>query len=122
MKISKVVALSTVALAAALPTFASADRWHREDRREHRQEWKGLGLLSGAVGLVGLASHNSTLAAVGLGGALYSGIRYGDEFPHRDYRYDHRPWNDHRWDDRRYDERYRHDDRRHDDRYGRDRR
>ena len=59
--------------------------WDR-DRRvtnrydDHRQtsknNWRNLGVLGGAVGVAGLLTGNRTVAALGLGGGLYSAYRY----------------------------------------------
>ena len=109
-KIVSLVALTTLAL-GALPTVASADHWH--DWHRHHDSgngWRDLSILGGVAALAGVASHNSTLTAIGAAGAVYSGIRYendrnsgrygwhgGEEWRHddrrwRDHRFDHRAW------------------------------
>lgn len=68
---------------------AEADRRRAEERRRdrdrrndtsHRQStkntWRNVGLASGAAGVFGLITGNKTLAALGIGGGLYSASRY----------------------------------------------
>lgn len=67
------------------------DRDHRngnhrnwDDRGyDHRQNtkntWSNLGLLGGAAGVYGLITGNKTVAALGLGGGLYSLYRYDQD-------------------------------------------
>lgn len=66
------------------------DRWYGgydDRRRDTKNEWRDLGAVSGAVGVYGLLSGNRTLAALGLGGGLYSAYRY-EEDRRSDNRYD----------------------------------
>lgn len=71
------------------------DRHDLQDKRrdDHRQNtknaWRNLGIAGGAVGVVGLLSGNKTLAALGLGGGLYSTYRYEQDrkSQNRDARY-----------------------------------
>lgn len=104
---------ATASLALALPMAASADRWYdrHERRHEFRNQWRDLSVAGGVLGLVGVATHNPAVAALGLGGALYGGVRYEGETPryrrydrYRDVRYrdDHRRYDG--WRDRRYDD------------------
>ncbi|HLK15166.1 MAG TPA: hypothetical protein VKT78_10200 [Fimbriimonadaceae bacterium] len=62
------------------PMTASADS---RDRQDHRQDtknnWRNLTIGSAVVGLLGLAGHNDTVAALGAAGALYSGYRYDQD-------------------------------------------
>ena len=86
----------------------AAAGWHpwASHRRAERNEWANLAVASGVVGLIGVATHNPTVAAVGLGGAIYGGIRYDDEVRPYGYRYGH-GWDDRRWRDHRgYHRRY----------------
>src|SRR5207237_98346 len=54
---------------------AGGDR--RDDRgQDSKNEWRNLGVLGGAVGVIGLLSGDRNLAALGLGGGLYSAYRY----------------------------------------------
>lgn len=102
-QIKSLIAAAGILAVGALPTVASADHWH--DAHHHRihdsgNGWRDLSILGGVAGIAGVVTHNSTLAAVGLGGALYSGYRYEQDRAHdRDwgYRgYDHRRYDDHR--------------------------
>jgi hypothetical protein len=57
------------------------ERWREVQRRnDHRQStkntWRNLSYLGGAAGLYGLLTGNKTIAALGLGGGLYSVYRY----------------------------------------------
>ena len=76
--LSSLVAAGAVLGASAMPITASAQSWGQ--RYEHRQStkntWRNLGYGGAALGVLGLATHNNTLAALGLGGAAYSAYRY----------------------------------------------
>lgn len=117
-------AAAALVTVSALPSFASAQRWHDryDSRHAQKQQWKGLAVVGGVAGLVGLAAHNPTLTALGAAGAVYGGIRYeGEVYGDGRYgRYDRRPYDGRhygdyhdrdrggRWDDRRHDDRYDH--------------
>lgn len=79
---SKLAAGLTLAFAVAVPTLLPADAQAqgRRDRQEHRQEtknnWRNLGIAGGAAGVFSLLTGNKTLAALGIGGGLYSASRY----------------------------------------------
>ncbi len=58
-------------------------RWDRDrndrrgdNRQSQKNQWRNLGIAGGAAGLYGLLSGNRTIAALGLGGGLYSTYRY----------------------------------------------
>lgn len=60
---------------------AQQDRYsrsRRDDRNRQNQKntWRNLGYAGGAVGIYGLLTGNKTVAALGLGGGLYSAYRY----------------------------------------------
>ncbi|MDR3690108.1 MAG: hypothetical protein P4L46_12060 [Fimbriimonas sp.] len=58
------------------PAIANArDRDDYRYDRHNGNEWKGLSVISGVVGLAGLLSHDNTVAAVGLGASLYCATR-----------------------------------------------
>ena len=110
-KIVSLVALTTLAL-GALPTVAGADRWHDSYRHHNSGNgWRDLSILGGVAALAGVASHNSTLTAIGAAGAVYSGIRYENDRNSGGY-----GW--HGYEGRRHEDRrrrdYRYDARRHD--------
>jgi len=63
----------------AAPLTANAqDRY--DDASHHRQQtkntWRNVAVGSGALGVLGLFTHNSTLAIAGTAGSLYSLSRY----------------------------------------------
>ena len=45
-------------------------------RQKTKNEWRNLAIGSGAVSLLGLVKHDSTLTFAGAAGALYSANRY----------------------------------------------
>lgn len=58
---------------------ADRNRWNdrRDDNRQNQKNtWRNLGYAGGAAGLYGLLTGNKTIAALGLGGGLYSAYRY----------------------------------------------
>jgi len=86
--------LAVLALGAAMtaPSLASAQNWHRADQKE---TWKNVAIGSGIVGLIGVLSHNDTLAGIGAAGLVYSAYRYdtdgncyGSVWVEREHRYD----------------------------------
>lgn len=105
-RITSLVALTTLAMGAC-PTFASADHWHDRHHRIHDSGdgWRDLTILGGVAALAGVATHNSTLTAVGAAGAVYSGIRYENDrngggygwHGYADRRHEDRRWRDHRY-------------------------
>ena len=72
-----------IATAAILttPCVASAQRHHHHS--SNNSAWGTIALGSAAVGALGLAEHNNTLAVAGLAGAGYSLYRYNaDQHSH----------------------------------------
>jgi hypothetical protein len=76
-----------------LPAMSFAADRHERDQRN---QWNNLAIGSGILGVVGLATHDDTLATIGLGGAAYSEYRASevnrydrdhDRFYRGDYRY-----------------------------------
>ena len=99
------LALGSVAL---MPTFASAQSRHysNQHRQTQKNQWKDLTIGAGALGLLGIITHNKTLTWAGLGGAVYSGYRYEEDSKDRK-----------RWTNRDHNQRYdRQDGRRSNDR------
>ncbi len=45
-------------------------------RQQTKNGWRNAAIGSGALGVLGLATHNSTLAVLGLAGGAYSASRY----------------------------------------------
>ena len=109
-------AFAVLALAGAFLAPASANAQSRRQEAEHRKnvqnEWRNLTIGSAAAAIVGLATHNKTLAAVGAAGALYSGYRlsqdgHNDRNRDRYYsQYDRNRNNNYGWNDQygRYDQ------------------
>ena len=61
------------------PATAGAQSWLNNQihhRQQSKNTWRNAAIGSGALGVYGLLSHNSTLAIVGGAGALYSLSRY----------------------------------------------
>jgi hypothetical protein len=107
--------LAVVVIGAALmaPSMAGAQSWHSH-RQNQKEQWKDLAIGAGALGLLGVLTHNDTLTFGGLAGAAYSGWRYDqDGRDHRD-RYDRdRDWDRYGRNDRRDSDRHRWDRRHH---------
>ena len=71
------------ALALGVASFGMAPTASAQsinDLIKHRQgkknDWRNLGIAGGAAGIFGLLTGNKTIAALGLGGGLYSAYRY----------------------------------------------
>ena len=115
--VPQIVMVCAVVGVASAPVVASANdhdgvRYH--DRDHGSDTWKGLSIAGGIVGLVGLANHDNTTAAIGFGASLYSAIRAEPshrvrDWDDRDYRFDRRDdrrdWRQDRREDRRDDRR-----------------
>jgi len=80
-------AILTVASTMMASIPASAQRWDNQDRRYYRDneydrrqktknEWRNIAIGAGALGVLGLLNHDSTLTFAGAAGALYSANRY----------------------------------------------
>ena len=62
---------------AMLPQMAAGQsRTDLKHRQEQKNQWRNIGIGSGAVGLLGLLKGDSTLTFLGASGALYSAYRY----------------------------------------------
>ncbi len=69
------LATAVVIGASVLPaTPAAAQNSHH--RQQTKNNWRNVAIGSGALGVAGLLTHNSTLAIAGTAGALYSADRY----------------------------------------------
>lgn len=72
------VAVATLGSTLLAPMAANAGQ--RGDASRHRQQtkntWRNATVASGALGVLGLATHNNTLGIAGLAGAAYSASRY----------------------------------------------
>ena len=64
-------AVVVTAVAPVMP--AAAQSRHRQNTKN---TWRNAAIGSGALGVVGLLTHNSTLGIVGAAGGLYSLSRY----------------------------------------------
>lgn len=95
--VPKLISTLTLGLALAIPTLLPADAMaqsrrndrrptrtvvtkkvvqKRDNRQTQKNNWRNLGIAGGAVGVYGLLTGNKTLAALGIGGGLYSASRY----------------------------------------------
>jgi len=74
---ASIAGLATAAVMATsiLPVIPAAaqDSHHRQ---QTKNQWRNIAIGSGAVGLYGLATHNTTLGLLGAAGGLYSLNRY----------------------------------------------
>lgn len=75
MKLTKIIAstlaIAAVAGAAFAPVAANANRLQK-----HKNTWRNIAIGAAALGVIGLANHNSTEAIAGGLGAAYAGSRY----------------------------------------------
>src|SRR5450631_3390752 len=86
MKIQSLTTNLVAALAVGGATLAPASglasqhHYSRHQAATHRQHtkntWRNAAYGSGALGVLGLITHNGTLATLGLAGAGYSALRY----------------------------------------------
>lgn len=71
------VALPGMAMAQSDLQRAAKELQKQVDHRQStKNDWRNLGYVGGAVGLYGLLKHDNNLAALGIGGGLYSAYRY----------------------------------------------
>lgn len=75
-KIAAAVALGVTSIGLAPTANAQSINDLINRRQGKKNEWRNLAILGGAAGLVGLFTKNKTIAALGLGGGLYSLYRY----------------------------------------------
>lgn len=75
-KFSKTLNGTLLAALLAVPTLLPTDAMAQSHRQQTKNEWRNLGIAGGAAGVLGLLSGNKTLAALGIGGGLYSAVRY----------------------------------------------
>lgn len=73
--------LIAAALGAVLLLPIAANAQTKADKASHhrqqtKNQWRNIGIGSGAAGIYGLIRHNNTAAILGLGGAAYSFSRY----------------------------------------------
>ena len=61
---------------AAAPSTAAAQSSASRHRQQTKNEWRNLAYAGGAIGLLGLLNHDSTMTFLGTAGALYSANRY----------------------------------------------
>ena len=69
-----VIGGSLVAPIASLAQNSRARASHH--RQGTKNGWRNGAYIAGAAGLYGLATHNTTMSVLGLGGAAYSASRY----------------------------------------------
>lgn len=81
----KTITTALLALAVmgttAAPAFAYDLREPQQSqhRRSKQDEWKKIGIASGAAALLGLLTKNGTVTTLGVAGALYSAYRYEED-------------------------------------------
>jgi hypothetical protein len=75
-KIAAAASLGVASLGFAPSASAQSINELINRRQGKKNEWRNLAILGGAAGLVGLFTKNKTIAALGLGGGLYSLYRY----------------------------------------------
>jgi len=75
--LNTLIALCALMCTVLAPLSASAQTQAEIDHRQKsKNNWRNLGIGSGAVGAYGLLKGNRNLAAVGIAGGLYSAWRY----------------------------------------------
>lgn len=74
--IGKSLASLAAVAALAVPALLPADAMAQSHRQKTKNDWRNLGVAGGALGVFGLITGNKTLAALGIGGGLYSASRY----------------------------------------------
>jgi hypothetical protein len=74
--IPQIAIVCAIVVGSAVPVVASAHDRVDYRYREHRDDqWKGLSIASGIVGLAGLLGHDKTVAAIGIGSSIYFALR-----------------------------------------------
>ena len=102
--------LSLAGLAATMTLMPAISMAQGRNDRDHRQDqqtqWKNIGAGSAALGIIGLLTHNNTLAIAGAAGAIYSDSRYEQDRNSQRGRWDNdRDWNNRGRDQRDRDQR-----------------
>lgn len=71
---------AAVLAGAVLAPVAAGAQSRLQKKAHHRQQtknnWRNAAIGAGALGVIGLATHNKTLAVAGVAGAAYSASRY----------------------------------------------
>jgi hypothetical protein len=82
---SNIAALVALGVVGFAPISGSANTYKHHSHSRHRaathrqhtkNAWRNAAYGAGALGVLGLVTHNGTLATLGLGGAAYSASRY----------------------------------------------
>jgi hypothetical protein len=73
------LAASVLGSVLLTPVAASAHDWQDHHRQQTKNEWRNIAIGSGALGVLGLLKHDSTLTFAGGAGALYSAWRYDQD-------------------------------------------
>ncbi len=79
---ASLVAAAMISGTLLAPISAAAQDWRGRayhHRQQTKNEWRNIAIGSGALGVLGLLSHDSTLTFAGAGGALYSAWRYDQD-------------------------------------------
>ena len=81
-RIETVAALTMLTgVTALMPLAAHADNWRtdQQNTQANKNDWRNLTIGAGALAVVGLLTHNSTIGLIGAAGAAYSADRYEQE-------------------------------------------
>jgi hypothetical protein len=73
---TSLLAVAALSCGIVAPLAATAQSRASHHRQQTKNTWRNAAIGSGAVGLYGLLSHNSTLGILGGAGTLYSLNRY----------------------------------------------
>lgn len=101
--------LSLAGLAATMtlmPAISMAQgKYDRDHRQSQQNQWQNIGVGSAALGIIGLLTHDDTLAIAGAAGAIYSDTRYEQDRNSQRGRWDRdRNWNSRDRDQRDWDQ------------------
>ena len=75
-KIAAAIALGATTLGLAPTANAQSIADLLNHKQNQKNQWRNLAIGGGALGVLGLFTHNKTLSYLGLGGGLYSAYRY----------------------------------------------
>jgi hypothetical protein len=94
--------LAVVSTTALMPVAAHADNWwqRQQSLQNNKNTMRNIAIGAAALGVYGLATHNTTAAVIGgvgaaIAGSQYENDRHQQSVDHNDWRYDryyHRGW------------------------------
>lgn len=81
MKSLSAALLAMAVIGTTAPAFAYDPHTPQQSRhrKSKQDEWKNIGIASGAAALLGLLTKNGTVTTLGTVGALYSAYRYEED-------------------------------------------